>query len=193
MNTNKFIDIAEFFYQQLKDQSIEPPADIWDKVQEDIPKYHTTSFGKWYLTGIIVTIVSISALWFLNKNNQIITSKALKIQTHSISVPERNIVFTNHNKQKKEHPQHVKLTNTQIQNANVVKNAILNLEASNYYNIEQIQFYDSTNSLVKTIKQPSINEFGFYTLDVSMLKPGKYTLNILCKDGKIYNLKQELH
>lgn len=191
MSTNKFIDVAEFFNQQLKDQSIEPPAQIWDKVQEQIPQYPKTSFGKWYLAGTIITIISISAIWFFNKNNQNI-NKALKIQTISISVPERYIAFTTDSQQKKEHTPYVRLKNNQRQNANVVKNAILNLEASNYSNIEQIQFYDSSKTLVKTIKFPPINEFGFYTLDVSNLKPGKYTLTISCKGGKMYYLKQDL-
>ncbi len=192
MSTDKFIDVAEFFNQQLKDQSIEPPAQIWDKVQEQIPEYPKTSFGKWYLAGTIVAILSISAIWFLNKNSQT-TAKALKIQTSSISVPERNVAFTADSKQKGKYTQYVNLKNNQRQNSNVVKNAILNLEASNYSNIEQILFYDSTKALVKTIKLPAINEFGFYALDVSKLKPGRYTLNISCKGGKIYNLKQYLH
>ncbi|NSW44974.1 MAG: hypothetical protein HPY79_04085 [Bacteroidales bacterium] len=193
MNTNNIIDIADFLNQQLENQQIEPPAHVWDKVQSQIPNYPIKGIGHWIWYSSILLIVGLTLTFYFSTRPHQTSTIAKSIAVNHISVPERAITYpTNIQNNTKPQTNYIKLKSTQKQTPVNVENSVLHLEASVYAIIEKVEFLDSTQTVKKVIHNPTINEFGFYTLDISSLKKGKYQIFIYSSNGKKFQRTENL-
>jgi len=193
MSTNNVIDIADFLNQKLENQQIAPPAHVWDKIQNQIPKYPIKGIGHWIWYSSILLTVGVSLMFYLSKHSTKSSTVAKSIAVNQISLPERAITYpTNISNNTKPHTNYIKLKSTQKETSVNVENTILHLEASVYSIIEKVEFYDSTQTLKKVIHNPTINDFGFYTLDISSLKKGKYQIFIYSNNGKKFQRIENL-
>lgn len=194
MSTNNVLDIADFLKHKLENQQINPPENVWNEVQKEIPKYSAKGFEKWiwYSSFIILTVLSF-AIYLSNQNTKT-TTTAKSVAVSQISVPERAVVhdLIDENKTK---PQNNFVTTAKSQNVQtkLLENSTLHLEASVYSTIEKVEFIDSTNTIKKVILNPLANEFGFYVLDISSLIKGKYQIVIYSNNGKKYQRVENLH
>jgi len=185
MSTNNVIDIADFLNQQLENQQIEPPAYVWDKVQSDIPHYPAKGFGQWIWYSSVLLVVGLLLVLYFSTRQTKTSTVAKSITVNQISVPERAVTYpTNISNNTKPQSNYVALKSSQKEQATTVENSTLHLEASVYSTIEKVEFVDSTNTVRKIIQNPTANEFGFYTLDISSLKKGKYQIFIYSSNGK---------
>lgn len=192
MSTNNVIDIADFLKQKLENQQINPPENVWIAIQKEIPKYPVKGFGKWiwYSSIIIITALAI----YLSNQNTKTTTIAKSAAVTQIAVPERTITHCITNLIKTDpKSNHTKITSSQKVQTNCLENSTLHLEASVYSTIEKVEFIDSTNTIRKVIVNPSANEFGFYVLDISSLKKGKYQIVIYSNNGKKHQRVENLH
>lgn len=189
MNTNNSIDIADFLRQQLENQSIEPPKNIWNSVQNEIPNYPAKGISNliWYSSILLIAGLA-TTLLIINSNPNKKHVYAKNIVTNTIQIPERNITCAEIAKPEQQSKNQYLALGTKQKNTNAsLENTTLHLEASKYAVIEKVEFLDSMNVLKKVILNPQVNDFGFYVLDISSLKAGKYNINIFSKDGKKYN------
>lgn len=189
MNTNNSIDIAEFFKNQLENQSVEPPTTIWDKVQNKVPDYPAKGISHWIWYSSIILAIGVASVFFIfNRNIQKPTIMAQNVKHTVINIPERACLNAENSKPNGQMKKNVVATENRQKNGNAkLENTIFHLDASKYSVIEKVDFMDSLNNLKKSIQNPQVNEFGFYALDISNLKAGKYIIYIFSKDGKKFS------
>lgn len=184
MSTNNVIDVADFLKQKLENQQINPPENLWNKIQNEIPNYPAKGLGKWIWYSSIIIVIGLSFATYFSIQNTKTTTIAKSVAVTKISVPERAIThyFTSLNKTE---PQSnvTSITSSQKVQTSLLENSTLHLEASVYSTIEKVEFVDSTNTIRKIILNPTANEFGFYVLDISSLKKGKYQIIIYSVNG----------
>lgn len=194
MSTNNVIDIADFLKQKLENQQINPPENVWNEIQKEIPKYSAKGFEKWIWYSSIIILTVLSFAIYLSNQNTKTTTTAKSVAVSQISVPERTIThcFTNLNKTEPQ-SNHAIITSSQKVQTKLLENSTLHLEASVYSTIEKVEFIDSTHTIKKVILNPSANEFGFYVLDISSLIKGKYQIVIYSNNGKKFQRVENLY
>ncbi|HNV95070.1 MAG TPA: hypothetical protein PKG63_01245 [Bacteroidales bacterium] len=194
MNTNNSIDIADFLRQQLENQSIEPPKNIWNSVQNEIPNYPAKGISNWIWYSSFILMAGLTTMLYLFFNNVSKSHTVAKnITKTTLQFPDRAVTsFEQTNSIEQPKPNYLTLENKQKNISKSLENTTLHLEASKYSVIDKIEFLDSLNILKKVIEHPQVNEFGFYVLDISSLKAGKYNINIFSKDGKTYKRTEVL-
>ncbi len=197
MNTNDSIDVTSFFTDKLNHASVEPPASIWENVKNEIPTY-PKKIGNWYIYLSAIMVIAVFT-WFgivKTKPNQPIIAKQIQQKTGTVDFSRKVInhvsnVSTNSTVmyQKKNNPT---MFPSSIKKQEKVETSLYQLEASVYPSLAKVEFIDSTNTTIKSVSNPVVNEFGYYVIDISSLKHGKYTIHILCKDGKKYSKQENL-
>lgn len=195
MKTNEHIDVSDFFKRQLEEQAIEPPAHIWEQVQQTIPTYSSVQlWKKWWLYNSVALFVVVSAVFYWHS------------QQNTTNVPQGNTakhISTNIQQRSAFVHEETKQTTYVDENNNAPKNklnqtknlkvqeAIYYVEASSVGILEKVDILDSLNQKRKTIQNIAPNEFGYYEFNIHDLKPGKYSIIFYKKDGKQIIRKEE--
>lgn len=193
MNTNNFIDIADFLNQKLEDLQITPPANVWERVQSEIPNYSAKGLGQWIWYSSVILVAGISLFFYFYSHNNQISTPAKKIIANQISVPDRKVTVPILNKENSiSQANYISLKTSQKDLSVTLENKTLYLEASMYSTIERVEFFDSTSTIRKVIQKPTVNEFGFYSLDISSLKKGLYQIYIYSGNGKKYQRTENI-
>ncbi len=196
MNTNKTIDVADFLRHRLEAEQVLPPASVWDNVQHQIPTYLEISSLKWkgFSLSIITVLIVASFILIILNTNKYSTNKALSgvVNKEAIqSVRTVKVISGQAIQQSKQQISHQKeqLSIQTEQN----KNATIFLDASLYQTIVNVQLVDTNKNVIKTIVNPSKNEFGYYVIDVSGIAHGNYMLIIKDMQGNEYKRKEVIH
>ncbi len=194
MKTNEYIDVSEFFIRHLEGQSIEPPVQIWEQIQQNIPKYSTTSFWKsWWLYNTIAAIIVLSVLvYFIPDKNANTPGQGVSAKHNFTGVNIRNPLFSDKQKQSNviiEANKPVKTRKHKTEKK--VQQAIYYVEVSSVGILEKVEILDSLNNKIKTIQNIVANEYGYYELNIQDLNSGKYSIIFYKKDGKQIVRKEE--
>ncbi len=189
MKPNQTIDVADFFKQQLEQQNIEPPAHIWDKVENNIPTYSTSFFNQWWVLNSIagLIVLSVSLWWFLSNPVAQKESSSVAIQKQPVSIVFRQTVSSSATNQTQPLQQATSALNnkqSELKQQTPLQQTIYYVEASTIGIVEKIEIQDSLRTAKKVFSNLSPNEYGYYELDIHNLTPGKYWLVFYRKDGK---------
>jgi hypothetical protein len=195
MNTNNSTDVAGFFTDKLKNATVEPPVTLWENVKNGIPAY-PKRFGHWYVyLSVFLTIIAFTWLG-INKLQHEQKVKAKQIQYKQVVLNDTHVVKNNNPASNQSVIVQNKNKNTVAYQSNKEnkssETSIYQLEAAVYPSLAKVEFVDSTNTVKQTVSNPVINEFGYYVIDISTLKHGKYIINIYSKDGKKYSKQERL-